>query len=62
MDGTILLVGTRKGLWIGRSDAARANCERQRRQKDQEKTTRLDHCCDSKSLMYSSTSRSVGRA
>ena len=27
MDGTILLVGTRKGLWIGRSDAERREWE-----------------------------------
>ena len=27
MDGTILLVGTRKGLWIGRSDEARREWE-----------------------------------
>jgi hypothetical protein len=27
MDGTILLVGTRKGLWVGRSDETRQDWE-----------------------------------
>jgi len=61
---TLLPIGVRAGnqaRWIGRLDAARATCKRQRRQNDHGKTTRLNHCCGSNSVMYSAASRSVGR-